>query len=177
MGRLDKIFDIIKCTCPILLCGDFGCSGCPVKAHCKCTCPPNRRIPLNDLPFVMDQRMRSEDRPSLYQIQNIHLAETAALREKERKKAKKHSRQGLFTANDELECDNCFTDNSSHSSSAVHSESGISYPLYSKPKKLFEVSDWHQKILSTTAMESERFGVSNRATAANCTAFLLIWVL
>ena len=37
-SKLNKIFDIISCKCPILICDSFGCSGCSEKVHLLCDC-------------------------------------------------------------------------------------------------------------------------------------------
>ena len=37
-SKLNKIFNIISCKCPILICESFGCSGCSEKVHLLCAC-------------------------------------------------------------------------------------------------------------------------------------------
>ena len=52
LNKLDVVFDIIRCNCPISLCEDFeGCDGCIYKAHIECKCRDDK-IPLEDLHHV-----------------------------------------------------------------------------------------------------------------------------
>ena len=55
--RMDRLFDICTCKCIIYDCVAFAnCDGCDTKAHINCSCPIQRRIPLNELNLMYIQR-------------------------------------------------------------------------------------------------------------------------
>lgn len=68
LKKLDTLFDLIACSCKILLCSETNCGGCDFTAHVECRCKSSSKIPLVDLHYVWDQRMRSKDQQSSYYI-------------------------------------------------------------------------------------------------------------
>ena len=58
---LDKLFDIVQCSCQILVCSDIN-SHCPdpnkcnKKVHIVCTCPREQKIPTEELEWLKSQR-------------------------------------------------------------------------------------------------------------------------
>ena len=83
-GKLNKIFDIISCKCPIMTCEKMGCSGCQKKVHLCCSCL-DKRIPSIDLEYVHDQRAR-EGQKGAFQIGGPDKPEMLAMEEKAEKK-------------------------------------------------------------------------------------------
>ena len=55
-SKLDRLFDILTCKCPIRSCEEWGCSGCNVGAHISCSCSKDKKIPVCELQYIKDQR-------------------------------------------------------------------------------------------------------------------------
>ena len=58
-AKLDKLFDILNCKCKIVLCSEFGCladAACKKESHINCTCPKEMKIPVKELAFIRGQR-------------------------------------------------------------------------------------------------------------------------
>ena len=53
-NKFDKLFDLARCRCAIDV------------ANCVCNCPENTKIPIHDLPFMLDQRDISAKGRQLY---------------------------------------------------------------------------------------------------------------
>ena len=59
VNSLDKLFDISSCRCPIVPCAETDCSDdCEKKVHIQCNCSIEKKIPVIDLEFIYDQRMK-----------------------------------------------------------------------------------------------------------------------
>ena len=59
IDSLDKLFDISSCHCLILPCSEGSCSDdCQMKVHIQCNCPLEKKIPVMDLEFIYDQRIK-----------------------------------------------------------------------------------------------------------------------
>ena len=88
--NLDKVYDIIFCKCPIMLCTELdSCDGCDLVAHVvSCSHSRVERIPEIDVNFVRDQRLRSKDRPnSSWQIGNRDRRASREVEEEERRRS------------------------------------------------------------------------------------------
>ena len=68
--KLDTLFDVIVCKCNILVCSDpkVDCDGCEKEVHILCKCDKDKKIPINELLFIRDQRLRVNGAPGNYQI-------------------------------------------------------------------------------------------------------------
>ena len=57
MEALDRLFNILRCTCPFISCSDAKCDkeSC-ATVHINCKCPREAMIPKLDLSFIKDQR-------------------------------------------------------------------------------------------------------------------------
>ena len=89
--KLDRIFDLVACKCEIKECGDVSCEGCEVKAHISCSCKKDKKIPVNELHFVLDQRRRVGVK-GLVQLGNKDLPEMSRMdRNMLKKSNSKHS--------------------------------------------------------------------------------------
>ena len=96
-ASLDKIFDILICTCPILSCEESSCSSsCFLKIHCNCKCPKDAKIPQLELQFIRDQRCKTGVRGKM-QIGVRDAVETArqvkAAQREELEKKRKQERE------------------------------------------------------------------------------------
>ena len=61
IDKLDKLMDILACSCPIKLCAELGClktgeDRCKQDAHAQCNCLREFKIPKLELRFVRVQR-------------------------------------------------------------------------------------------------------------------------
>ena len=162
IGNLDKLFDIIKCTCPIVLCNavNFPCNGCNLGAHISCKCNIEFKILKQDLIWVYYQRLKTGER-SQFQFGGVDLVESKrqykrAQREKEeRDSAKNQLEENIIDA--PLNSDSLST----HSSNNSKNSNGSTVEI---KQNCFKISH--------TAAASIRFRVSDRATAAVVSAFL-----
>ena len=66
MYKLDRLFDILCCRCPFVDCSDMSCQveNCSA-AHINCECLRRFKIPVLELEFVKDQRLKVGHRGNL----------------------------------------------------------------------------------------------------------------
>lgn len=68
--HLDKLFDISSCCCklPVSRCDDFAveCNkeSCQTK-HIVCTCPPHKKIPVEEREYLKNQREKTGQKDSI----------------------------------------------------------------------------------------------------------------
>jgi hypothetical protein len=86
--KLDKLLDITKCKCVILLCQESGCPGCEQGAHITCSCPTEEKIPLLEIRFMFDQREKTGDKGAMMISTSVDMIE-------QKKKEKKEARAEL----------------------------------------------------------------------------------
>ena len=59
-SKLDKLFDITTCQCPITLCKETKESSCindcTYKAHIQCSCSKDKKLPLLELAWMKYQQ-------------------------------------------------------------------------------------------------------------------------
>ena len=70
---LDKLFDILFCQCDIKTCEEFKCTKmdkCKFKAHITCPCLKQYKIPVIELVFIRDQRLKVGTK-GLHQISGV----------------------------------------------------------------------------------------------------------
>ena len=70
MDLLDKLLDITTCPHTILLCNDEGSGcmdikNCKVKAHNKCNCPLESKVPVLDLNWLAVQRAKRSEKSEM----------------------------------------------------------------------------------------------------------------
>ena len=60
IDKLDTLFDILVCQCPIICCDKSECNKahCQDGAHITCSCPRQVKIPPMELKFILDQRKK-----------------------------------------------------------------------------------------------------------------------
>ena len=54
--KLDKLFDVLNCECPIRECQNCGCDGCEAGVHVSCACSKDSKIPVLEVAYIKDQR-------------------------------------------------------------------------------------------------------------------------
>ena len=53
VNDLDKLFNILRCNCSIMVCSKFGCPAeCQNGVHISCSCPSSKKIPVSELQFI-----------------------------------------------------------------------------------------------------------------------------
>ena len=118
--KLDRLFDITRCRCPVMTCDQTGeCNGCAraVRAHVKCVCPRDQKLPEIELAFLKAQREKVGE-ISAYQMGPHDVKETARQRktlkrkevdkereERQLKKQREESKQDLQLIDDEIKDD------------------------------------------------------------------------
>ena len=115
--KLDRLFEITKCRCQILSCGEADCCGCPSTSsdlppcHIKCFCPRKQKIPITELSFLLAQRQKVGERSSCMmggvdQKESKKLLLTAQRKERLKRRAteeKKKLECGTAAAEDDAE--------------------------------------------------------------------------
>ena len=78
-SRLDKLFDITLCQCPITLCEDSDqppCEeDCIKQAHINCSCEAAQKVPVLELAWLKGQKEKTGSKFK-YQMKNADLKET-----------------------------------------------------------------------------------------------------
>ena len=78
LGNLEKLFDILYCTCEIVTCEEFKCDmgkQCKVKAHITYTCPKQSKVPVIEIVYIRDQRLKVGTKGQ-YQMGKVDVVET-----------------------------------------------------------------------------------------------------
>ena len=79
-SKLDKLFDITLCQCPITLCEDSDqppcMEDCTKQAHIDCSCEAAQKVPVLDLAWLKGQKEKTRSK-SKYQMKNADVKETA----------------------------------------------------------------------------------------------------
>ena len=166
-AELDKVFDILNCKCPILLCGDLDpiCVGCINAVHINCICPVAHKLPKLDLLWVYSQRTKVGDK-SNFQYAGIEFKDTKRQMEAKKRQVEQIGRSVKYLKSEEvrpIDIEEMPIDISS-SSNEVSLESVESHYQPSASHRIFK--------LINTAAASIRCGVSQRSTAAITTGFL-----
>ena len=65
-SKLDKLFDIVACRCPMQECRRCLCQGCQTGVHITCTCAKESKIPIMELAFIRDQREKRQQREAMH---------------------------------------------------------------------------------------------------------------
>ena len=75
--KLDKVFDIVVCQCPIELCSKSDCNPahCSNGFHISCSCERDFKIPTMELRYLLDQREKVGQRGGSMQMTKVDKAE------------------------------------------------------------------------------------------------------
>ena len=199
--KLDKLFDITKCRCPIVDCCDEGvvctgchceeadCAGCPKNlkdippCHVICVCPASQRIPILDLPFIRAQRAKigekSEVMIASVDKKESHKQNTEAHKKKE-KEDKKQAAESTKAEKKKME-----EEEKRAGEQRVAEFLGESTPEVTEEMEKVNNNDtdWNANCkqkqkknftsIKNVALASIRFGLSANATAAVANATLL----
>ena len=109
-SRCEKLFDLIFCKCKIISCEEAGCEGCcDSSAHITCTCKREKKIPLVELAYVMDQRNR-EGGKGQFQMTDLDKKVTSKMQESQDRKAKDKKSSKPISSNNNHKDDQNNTD-------------------------------------------------------------------
>ena len=161
--RLDKLFDICKCKCTIVECKDYDeCDGCTFEAHVVCSCRRNNKIPLMELKYMCVQRCKVGEKSTM-QFGPVDRSESKRL---QTNLYRKHSaiKQQAPTSTVVSGCSTEGDWSDDAPNPAIQSESEYSSGEGPLVRNLLDVSK--------VAAAAIRYGVSNRASSAICTATL-----
>lgn len=187
-SKLDHLLDILNCKCKIFLCSEFGCpadADCKKEAHINCTCPKDMKIPVKELAFIKGQRDKiGSIGPHQIGLPDVPEHKRQIKKRKrqddERRKLSKHkqisnqdvsvSLNEIMSCNDENEERTAYSQDGFDGSYelTLGKSSTPSSPSMSKKKTEYNTLD-----ISNVAMQSIRYGVGLRATAAITTAALI----
>ena len=114
--KLDKLLDITRCRCDILLCKDLGCPDkchrckkcsrcgqckkckeceeCNQGAHINCSCTKDIKIPILELRFILAQREKTGEKGAMKISVTVDMVE-------QKKKNKQEARRELDRVRDE----------------------------------------------------------------------------
>lgn len=162
-----KLFDIAACKCNIALtctCGTVCKGNYPLSVACECD--KTKRIPDIELKFMYDQRTTRK-----MAIGSLDLQETSKLRKREERRAQLLSQESLTTfepstpSTSKGAISDCNNEKKKIKTNLPDVECDVGVLLPSSSTQM-------RSTLTTTSLTSDRFGVSDRATAAIATAVL-----
>lgn len=156
------LFDIAACKCPIAL--ECTCHKTPDQCQCicsiTCTCEKLKKIPLLELKFIYSLRTHG-----IGKIGGVDLNET----KKRAKSLQRKSRSSCPKPKVDVQVSETEQRDESLTSSDDCSDSDQEFIPESPKKK----SGWQMRInLKSTALTCDRYGVSDRATAAIASSVL-----
>lgn len=162
--RSSSLFDVAACKCAIYV--DCTCKKTPNACECaisiNCTCDKAKKIPSLELRFIFLQR-----KCGLGRIGSVDIKVTKKLNQRIKRKIREHQRvqSELNISNSKAEEhreDSLFSDHYSPDSDDEYKPSTSSANLHSQMRVK----------MCATALNSDRFGLSDRATAAIASSVL-----
>lgn len=162
VSKLDKLYDITKCKCPITLCADSNCVGCKFKAHTTCTCQKTCKLPKIELAFIKAQREKDGGKSTLT-ISGIDFKETRRMNKSLKRKIGDHGSTSTYSpvTNDLQAADDEMITSSSEKGNDSETDDTNAHKMYNRMN------------VQQTALATVRYGVSAAATAAIATAALV----
>ena len=163
--KLDKLFDLAKCRCRIFECSEQSCSGCEYKAHVVCTCSKNEKLPLMELQFMLSQRSKVGERGTM-QIASVDIPEAVRYATKlERRESRENPKRANL--------------NIDENPLNIYQDYADQEEIKDDPDDENDLDAIYATVSTENVLDVTRVGaaavrynVSNRATAAICTATL-----
>lgn len=165
LSSLDNLFDVAACKCLI------SCNESTQEVTISCSCPKDSKVPLDELPFLYDQRnSRIMFIGGVDKLATIKLQRRVNRKQSEQarvKKAKLNSKQDSICQPDTSSTNETDTDYQEIDDNTV-----------SVSDEEFSVADAAGKSqmrisLPNLVKEADRYGISDRATASLATAVLI----
>ena len=195
-GKLDKLLDITKCRCKILLCTgeNSPCKElkkCAAGVHISCSCSKDIKVPQLDLLWLRSQREKVGEKSGyqMYQIDKVEterqvkagkrkITDIASLEKRKNsiKKAHINTQVQIENVEDEVyeSVGHDFNQETSleniRNANEISSEDS-SNNIKQKPSPFVTIKQNYMKI-PNTALASLRFDISPAATSAIVSAFL-----
>ena len=176
-SKLDRLFDILNCKCNILFCSEFDCPGCQREAHINCLCSKEKKIPVNELAFIKGQRDKiGSFGPHQIGLPDLpehnRLVKKQIRQEDQRKRIAKHKQvSDISLISSEI------TFNSDENDEEIvegenENEANYEFPMekQNEPSTSSQNTKYNTLEIPNIAMQSIRYGVSLRATAAIATS-------
>lgn len=143
----------------------FDIAACKCISFSSCNCPKERKVPIIEQPFLLDQRTRRIGR-----IGSVDLPETKKItkrNERKEKLSKRHSTSTLTRKVSATTCDHSdqpdpHTDDNNVGSSHIDSSKNDADAEFSLPSSKIKQNTL---LLEHTALAAQRFGLSDRAAA------------
>ena len=160
LAKLDKLFDICSCHCSMTTEHSDKCEQDCALVHISCKCPRAKKIPEMELAFMKDQREKIGPK-GMYQIGSVDVVF-------------EHKRKRTVSRRDRDKCKKPSLSESLSEPVEVRLSSTSSEDCadtYEPP--VFATDSSHHIDLDHMAREADRYGVSDRATAAIATAVLI----
>ena len=165
-SKLDRLFDITMCQCKVVLCpGACSLAYC-TGYHIDCNCSKDKKFPVIELAFMVDQRNKVGEKTCKMMIANLDQSETQRMQKAEKRKEEDLERQRRHQQLEderllsEMPYSDCDFD--TNLDEYVDLEE-VAVPKHEK-RNLMPIKN--------TAEASLRYQVSSTATAVICTAFL-----
>lgn len=167
---LDKLFDILACSCEIKTCEEFNCSPpddeiCEFKAHILCLCLKQFKIPKLELGYIRDQRLKVGTKGHL-QIGKVDVKESLRqINAEKRKKSEAASNEGKDD-NSNIETPVPETENFDSDNEENNNTDDVDWNKVDK-----KIEKQNRVKLTETVKAGMRFGISSRgmATLSTCT--------
>lgn len=185
IATLDKLFDILNCKCEIKLCSEFegkcpGGAGCKYEVHISCSCSKSMKIPIKELVFIKGQREKIGS-VGQHQIGLPDLCDHRIQIKKQKRQEDDLRRISEYQQKKKKELtvqtsEFISSEDGDESTGAWREESEEHFHI---PCDDFDVpstsrtSDYNTLQLRNVALQSIRYGVGLRATAAITTAAFL----
>ena len=173
--KLDKLFDIAKCTCPIENCSSVECpkSKCFNGAHITCTCDKSDRIPVEELKYLLDQREKVGIFGGNMQMSSVDKDYTQKFLNKEKRKQKDTESTLKMKEKEKRRLEEARV--SSESTEIFNVDLSEDDTLKDPDYFISQMSSSQQQrhVLDTFISEVIRYGISDRAAAAIHNAILI----
>ena len=175
LKKLDKLFDILNCQCPLITCTENNCERvCKMKVHICCSCPRDMKIPTIELEFIYHQRTKTGVK-SMMMMANPDLVETRKqLKLAQRKEREKKGQERLESQqNPQVEVHDGTSEVFIHDDHASQLEDDIAQLDIVKVDEIKTAAKQNRLHFPLTIKAGVRFGCTSRGLAAITTSTLV----
>ena len=163
LSKIDKLFDILVCQCPIEVCFKSDCNPghCQNGAHITCNCLKQFKVPTMELAFIKDQREKVGLRGGEMLMAGADKAE-ARRQAKQKLRAPKESQTAGPSSEMEEPCEmSQETEKNDSENNDMETQDDQEYTVVTKPASNQNTTD-----MTFYTAEVCRYGISDRAAAA-----------
>lgn len=200
--KLDKLFDIIKCSCPIVYCSDKGCPEncrrcepcgrcencitcticleCNQGAHISCSCPREAKIPILELRFILAQRKKTGEKSEMMITKVVDKEEQTKVEKKLKRENEERERAERKQEKERMDKELLEAGAEETLAELEEAEEGREEEVIESEEEIIDnfkeasVSKSHRNMVELTGLASTaiRYGASSRMTGALATSFL-----